>query len=218
MTAIDRSRTREPLTARAARWSATHRRAPCSAGSRSSSSPCDRQRRGHGPTLGRGLERRVRPPTGCWPSSSRRRAAEQVLIQSRDADSGAEYRAVVTELVGAALQAPCRADISRRSRPPTPVRCRRTVARRWSLPDHRRPRHGAGAGRARAGGDGGGAAAPPGSCGSARSATRAPTRRSATRIGDDFQRAEITSLPVTLVILVFAFGALVAAGMPLLLG
>jgi uncharacterized membrane protein YdfJ with MMPL/SSD domain len=38
------------------------------------------------------------------------------------------------------------------------------------------------------------------------------------RIGDDFQKAELTSLPVTLVILVVAFGALVAAGIPLLLG
>ena len=38
------------------------------------------------------------------------------------------------------------------------------------------------------------------------------------RIANDFQRAEVTSLPVTLVILVVAFGALVAAGIPLLLG
>jgi uncharacterized membrane protein YdfJ with MMPL/SSD domain len=38
------------------------------------------------------------------------------------------------------------------------------------------------------------------------------------RIAHDFRRAEFTSLPVTLVILVFAFGALVAAGIPLLLG
>jgi uncharacterized membrane protein YdfJ with MMPL/SSD domain len=38
------------------------------------------------------------------------------------------------------------------------------------------------------------------------------------RIGQDFQRAEVTSLPVTLLILVLAFGALVAAGVPLLLG
>jgi RND superfamily putative drug exporter len=38
------------------------------------------------------------------------------------------------------------------------------------------------------------------------------------RIADDFQRAEFTSLPVTLVILVLAFGTLVAAGIPLLLG
>jgi RND superfamily putative drug exporter len=38
------------------------------------------------------------------------------------------------------------------------------------------------------------------------------------RIADDFQRAEVTSLPVTLLILVFAFGALMAAGIPLLLG
>jgi uncharacterized membrane protein YdfJ with MMPL/SSD domain len=38
------------------------------------------------------------------------------------------------------------------------------------------------------------------------------------RIASDFQQAEVTSLPVTLVILVLAFGALVAAGIPLLLG
>ena len=38
------------------------------------------------------------------------------------------------------------------------------------------------------------------------------------RIAADFRRAEFTSLPVTLVILVLAFGALVAAGVPLLLG
>ena len=38
------------------------------------------------------------------------------------------------------------------------------------------------------------------------------------RIGKDFKRAEVTSLPLTLAILVVAFGALVAAGIPLLLG
>jgi RND superfamily putative drug exporter len=38
------------------------------------------------------------------------------------------------------------------------------------------------------------------------------------RLAQDFQQAEVTSLPVTLVILVLAFGALVAAGIPLLLG
>ena len=36
-------------------------------------------------------------------------------------------------------------------------------------------------------------------------------------ISDDFQRAELTSLPITLLILVIVFGALVAAGVPLLL-
>ena len=36
-------------------------------------------------------------------------------------------------------------------------------------------------------------------------------------IGNDFQRAEFSSLPVTLVILLVAFGALVAAGLPVLL-
>jgi RND superfamily putative drug exporter len=38
------------------------------------------------------------------------------------------------------------------------------------------------------------------------------------RVAQDFQKAEMTSLPVTLLILVLAFGALVAAGVPLLLG
>ncbi|MGH3003368.1 MAG: MMPL family transporter [Gaiellaceae bacterium] len=37
-------------------------------------------------------------------------------------------------------------------------------------------------------------------------------------LGSDFKRAEYSSLPVTLVILLFAFGALVAAGLPVLLG
>ncbi|MFD0522856.1 MMPL family transporter [Paractinoplanes durhamensis] len=36
-------------------------------------------------------------------------------------------------------------------------------------------------------------------------------------LGDDFQKAEILSLPVTLFILIIAFGALIAAGVPLLL-
>jgi RND superfamily putative drug exporter len=38
------------------------------------------------------------------------------------------------------------------------------------------------------------------------------------RLAEDFRRAEVTSLPVTVIILVLAFGALVAAGIPLLLG
>jgi RND superfamily putative drug exporter len=37
-------------------------------------------------------------------------------------------------------------------------------------------------------------------------------------LGRDFQRAEFVSLPVTLVILLIAFGAVVAAGVPLVLG
>lgn len=37
-------------------------------------------------------------------------------------------------------------------------------------------------------------------------------------LDDDFKRAEFLSLPITLVILIVAFGALVAAGVPLLLG
>ena len=38
------------------------------------------------------------------------------------------------------------------------------------------------------------------------------------RFEDDFQRAETLSLPITLVILFLAFGALVAALVPLMLG
>jgi RND superfamily putative drug exporter len=38
------------------------------------------------------------------------------------------------------------------------------------------------------------------------------------RLAQDFQKAELTSIPVTLFILLLAFGALVAAGVPLLLG
>ena len=37
-------------------------------------------------------------------------------------------------------------------------------------------------------------------------------------VGEDFQRAEYTALPITLGILIVVFGALVAAGIPLLLG
>jgi RND superfamily putative drug exporter len=36
-------------------------------------------------------------------------------------------------------------------------------------------------------------------------------------VEDDFQRAEITSIPITLLILIVAFGALIAAGVPVLL-
>jgi uncharacterized membrane protein YdfJ with MMPL/SSD domain len=46
------------------------------------------------------------------------------------------------------------------------------------------------------------------------SANRAVTQA----LDDDFRRAEVLSLPITLLILIVAFGALVAAGVPLLLG
>ena len=38
------------------------------------------------------------------------------------------------------------------------------------------------------------------------------------KVGDDFKKAGVFSLPVTLIVLIFAFGALIAAGLPLLLG
>ena len=52
---------------------------------------------------------------------------------------------------------------------------------------------------------------------SARSA-RARTRRSQASFKDDLKRAGLFSIPLTLIILLVAFGALVAAGIPLLLG
>ena len=53
-------------------------------------------------------------------------------------------------------------------------------------------------------------------CSSASSATRAPTRRSSKAFEEDFQKAEVLSLPITLLILIVAFGSLVAAGVLLL--
>ncbi|MFD5700688.1 MMPL family transporter [Streptomyces lasiicapitis] len=44
------------------------------------------------------------------------------------------------------------------------------------------------------------------------------TKDLSARLGSDFQRAEFISLPLTLVILLVAFGALLAAGLPVLLG
>ena len=55
------------------------------------------------------------------------------------------------------------------------------------------------------------------SCGSSRSAGRRSVRRCDDTLGKDFDRAELLSLPVTLVILIVAFGALIAAGVPVLL-
>ena len=37
------------------------------------------------------------------------------------------------------------------------------------------------------------------------------------KLGNDFQKAEVLSLPLTLLILIAVFGALVAAGIPLIL-
>ena len=53
---------------------------------------------------------------------------------------------------------------------------------------------------------------------SARSATRAPQDGVDTAFAEDLSKAGLFSLPITLAILVVAFGALVAAGIPLLLG
>ena len=53
---------------------------------------------------------------------------------------------------------------------------------------------------------------------SASSATRAPSTGSTRAFASDLEKAGLFSLPITLIILLVAFGALVAAGIPLLLG
>ena len=55
-------------------------------------------------------------------------------------------------------------------------------------------------------------------CSSRASATRPRARRSTTSSRQDFQKAEVLSIPITLIILIVAFGALLAAGIPVLLG
>ena len=54
-------------------------------------------------------------------------------------------------------------------------------------------------------------------CASSSSATPVADKALDESLDDDFQRAETLSLPITLLILIVAFGALVAAGVPLLL-
>ena len=54
-------------------------------------------------------------------------------------------------------------------------------------------------------------------CSSRRPATPAPTGWRTSSSADDFRQAEETSLPITLILLVCVFGALIAAGIPLLL-
>ena len=54
-------------------------------------------------------------------------------------------------------------------------------------------------------------------CGSQEAGDASTDRAANALIGQDFRKAEVTSVPVTLILLVVVFGALIAAGIPLLL-
>ena len=148
-----------------------------------------------------------------------RPAEESVLVQSRTltADDPA-FVAAVDDVVERVSAAPAvdRTSATRSSRR-TPIRSRRTAARRWSRSTSAAIR------RTRsdkidpvlAAVDEAKAAHPElfiGAFGAA-SADKEITEV----VGEDLGRAGLLSLPVTLVVLIVAFGALVAAGIPLLL-
>jgi RND superfamily putative drug exporter len=213
---------RETFTARAARWSAAHRKTAILGwlafvvvafmiGGAVGTVALKHEDMGNGDS--RAAERVLAQ------QFPRERAAEQVLIESRNGGLlGSDYRAAVDELVArlshtpsvAQLESPLqRGNEGQRSKNGTAVLVTFQIT---GDPDTAKDR-----------------VAP------ALAATAAVQRAHPSlfvgefgdasvnkaimkRIQDDFAQAEITSLPVTLLILVVAFGALVAAGIPLLLG
>jgi RND superfamily putative drug exporter len=210
------------FSARAARWSATHRKIAVlgwlafvaiayAIGGALGTVTLKSEDRGNGESLAADRMLAHQFP--------RERAAEEVLVQSRNGDPlPSEYRAAVDELVARLSHTPSVADIrSPLDRANTGQRSRDGSAALVTFqitgdPDTAKDRVGpalaatAAVQRAHPGlfvgqfGEG--------------SANKAIMER----IGKDFRKAEVTSLPVTLLILVVAFGALVAAGIPLLLG
>jgi len=213
---------RENLTARAARWSASHRKAAVlgwlafvfaafALGNAAGTVTLKSQDQGNGES------RAANETLGRW--FPRDRAGEQVLIQNRGRRlGGAAYRSTVGDLVARLSHARSVADI----RSPLSAGNSGLVSKdgRSALvtfqvtgdPDTAQDRVGSALDATAAV-----QSAHPrftlGEIGDA-SINKAVNAR----LGDDFQKAEITSLPVTLLILVVAFGALVAAGIPLLLG
>ncbi len=211
-----------PFTARAARWSATHRKTAVLGwlafvvvafmiGSAVGTVTLKHEDMGNGDSRAAEKVLAQQFPT--------ERAAEQILIQSRNGGLlGSEYRAAVDELVARLSRTPAVAQIEsplKRGNEGQSSKDGTAVLVTFQItgdPDTAKDRVApalaatAAVQRAHPGlfvGEFGDA-----------SANKAITER----IGEDFQRAEVTSLPVTLLILVFAFGALVAAGIPLLLG
>jgi uncharacterized membrane protein YdfJ with MMPL/SSD domain len=210
------------FAARAARWSAAHRRIAVlswvafvvvafALGGAVGTVSLEQSDLGNGESLAAN-----RVLAAEFPSE---RAAEQVLFQSRSGPlSGAQYRSAVKELVVRLSRTPAVARIqSPLQRGNEGLRSKDRTAALLTFQITGDP------------------ATAKDRVGPALAATAAVQRAHAEffvgefgdgsanlaigeRIGKDFQRAEITSLPVTLLILVFAFGALVAAGIPLLLG
>ena len=125
------------------------------------------------------------------PRGGRRRRADACERQP----AGAEGRLPYARNAGQIARRPCRA------RDDGAARRRRSRDRRQAACSPRRPPR---------------SARTP-TCGSSSSATRAPTRRSRRCSPTTSSKAEMLSIPITLAILVVAFGALVAAGIPLLL-
>ena len=210
------------FTARAAHWSATHRRTAVLGwlafvviafmiGGAVGTATLKHEDMGNGDS--RAAEKLLAT------QFPRERAAEQVLIQSRNGGLlGSEYRDAVDELVARLSRAPAVAQIESPLKPGNEGQLSKggtAVLVTFQItgdPDTAKDR-----------------VAP------ALAATAAVQRAHPSlyvgefgdasvnkaimkRINDDFRQAEVTSLPVTLLILVFAFGALVAAGIPLLLG
>jgi RND superfamily putative drug exporter len=211
-----------PFTARAARWSAAHRKAAVLGwlafvvvafmiGGAVGTVTLKHEDMGNGDS--RAAERVLAQQ---FPQE---RAAEQIIVQSRKGRlAGSDYRNAVEELVVRLSRMPSVADVQS---PLTPGNEGQTSKDGTAVlvtfqitgdPDTAKNR----VGPALAATAAVQRAHPSlfvGEFGDA-SANKAITKR----ISDDFRQAEVTSLPVTLVILVVAFGALVAAGIPLLLG
>jgi uncharacterized membrane protein YdfJ with MMPL/SSD domain len=213
---------REPLSARAGRWSASHRKTAVlgwlafvvvafGVGSAAGTVTLKSEDWGNGDSK---VANQV-----LAKEFPRERAGEQVLIQSRDGRlAGSEYRAAVSDLVTRLRSVPgvtgLRSPLEGRnagqvSKDGTAALVTFQLAGDPDTADDR-------VGPALEATDAVQRAHPRlfiGEFGDGSSAKAINAR-----VADDFRKAEVTSLPVTLVILVIAFGALVAAGIPLLLG
>ncbi len=210
------------LAARMGRWSASHwktamfgwlalrRRRLRASAARSARSTSTRTRPGPGESgrTDRILDAGFKQPAG-----------ESVLIQSRSLRaSDPAFTAAIEDVVARISKLEAVQNVRSPLDPATRARSRRTGTRRSSssrsaatpttaadkidpVLDHGRRR----------------AAGASASSSSASSATRARPTRSTRLFADDLGKAGLLSLPITLIILVVAFGALVAAGIPLLL-
>ena len=209
------------LAARAGRWSATHRKTAIwgwlafvvvafAIGGAVGTKTLQQDQLGVGES-----GRADQTIEGAFPSS----ADEMVLIQSDTATAtDPSFRAVVADvqrrLAAGALHPGFREPLRGGQQRPD---LQRRALRPAPLPDRRRRHRGAGSRRAGACRRSAPRRRPTRASRSASSATPASTSRSTTSISDDFKQALVTSLPITLMILLIAFGALVAAGVPLLL-